>query len=267
MHPIEQLRLVARAGREQPTLLAREAASALGAFAGEPAALVTACRRLVDRQSTCGPVWWVASRVLNASDPATEAWRAGNDLGRDRTASMLAAALPDDTTVVVLGWPDQVSEALVRRGDVKVLAVDAMDEGATLAGWLRRADSDAEVVAESGLAGAVAESGLVLIEASAMGPTGVLAVGGSAAAAAVGKGLGVPVWVVVGEGRLLPADLWDGLVDRLAGRGPAWDQDTEIVPIEWVDAVVGPTGAVSVEDAVTRPTCPSAPELVRFRPH
>jgi hypothetical protein len=267
VHPIEQLRLVARAGREQPTLLAREAASALGAFAGEPAALVTACRRLVDRQSTCGPVWWVASRVLNASDPATEAWRAGNDLGRDRTASMLAAALPDEVTVVVLGWPDQVSDALVRRGDVKALVVDALDEGAALAGWLRRADSDAEVVAESGLAGAVAESGMVLIEASAMGPTGVLAASGSAAAAAVGKGLGVPVWVVAGEGRMLPPDLWDALADGLAGRGPAWDQPEEVVPVEWIDTVVGPTGALSVEDALARPTCPAAPELVRFRPH
>lgn len=267
MHPIEHLRLVARAGREDPTALAREAASALGAFAGEPAALVTACRRLVDRQSTCGPVWWVASRVLNAADPATEAWRAGNDLGRDRTASLLAAALPDDATVVVLGWPGLVSEALARRGDVKVLAVDAMDEGTALAGWLRRADSDAEVVSESGLGGAVAAGGVVLIEASAMGPTGALAVSGSAAAAALGKGLGVPVWVVAGEGRLLPADLWDGVVERLSGRGPAWDQDEEIVPVEWIDAVVGPTGSLSVEEALARPTCPPAPELGRFRPH
>ncbi len=267
MHPIEQLRFVARAGRERPTLLAREAASALGAFAGEPAALVTACRRLVDRQPTCGPLWWVSSRVLNAADPSTEAWRAGNDLGRDRTASVLAAALPDDATVVVLGWPDQIADALVRRGDVKVLAVDARDEGAALAGWLRRADADAEVVAEAGLAGAVSESAAVLIEASAMGPTGVVAVSGSAAAAAVGKGFEVPVWAVAGEGRVLPADLWAGLVDRLAGRGPAWDQDDEVVPAEWIDAVVGPAGTQAFAEAVARPTCPPAPELVRFRPH
>lgn len=266
MHPIEHLRLVARAGREDPTLLAREAASALGAFAGEPAALVTACRRLVDRQSTCGPVWWVASRVLNSADPATEAWRAGNDLGRDRTASMLAAALPDDATVVVLGWPGQVGEALARRGDVKALIVDACDEGTAFAGWLRRADSDAEVVRESGVGGAVAEASLVLVEASAMGPTGALAASGSAAAAAVGKGLGVPVWVVAGEGRMLPSDLWDGIVERLAGRGPAWDQDEEIVPVEWIDTVIGPTGSLPVTEALARPTCPSAPELVRFRP-
>jgi len=267
VHPIEQLRFVARAGRERPTLLAREAASALGAFAGEPAALVTACRRLVDRQPACGPLWWVASRVLNAADPATEAWRAGNDLGRDHTPSMLAAALPDDATVVVLGWPDQIGDALVRRGDVKVLAVDTLDEGNALAGWLRRADGDAEVVAEAGLAGAISESALVLIEASAMGPTGVLAVSGSAAAAAVGKGFEVPVWVVAGEGRVLPADLWGGLVDRLAGRGPAWDQDEEVVPVEWVDAVVGPTGTLPVPEALARLTCPPAPELVRFRPY
>src|SRR5919202_4709289 len=102
MHPMERLRLVARAGREEATLLGRESASALAAFADDPAALVTACRRLVDRQPTCGPVWWVAARVLSAPDPGRGAWRAGDELCRDATPSALAAALPQDATAVVL---------------------------------------------------------------------------------------------------------------------------------------------------------------------
>lgn len=266
MHPIERLRMVARAEREAPALLAREAAAALGSFAGEPAALVTACRRLVDRQPTCGPVWWVASRVLAASDPAEEAWRAGNDIARDRTAARLAAALPEDTTVVVLGWPEQTSEALVRRGDARVLVVDAMDEGASLAGWLRRADSDAEVVPESGVAAAVADSGLVLVEATAMGPTGLVAVSGSAAAAAVARAIGVPVWATAGEGRWLPQQLWSAVVDRITARGPIWDQPEEIVPLEWIDVVAGPSGVGPVAEVLDRATCPPAPELVRMLP-
>jgi hypothetical protein len=266
MHPIERLRMVARAGREEPTLLARETASALAAFAREPAALVTACRRLVDRQPTCGPVWWVAARVLCSADPGGEAWRVGDELARDATSRALAAALPDGATVVALGWPEQVAEALVRRGDVRALIVDALDEGAPLAGWLRRAGSDAEIVPESGTASAVAECELVLIEAAAVGPTSLLAASGSAGASAVARQLGVPVWAVAGVGRILPSGLWDAVVDRLAARGPAWDQDEEVLSLDWIDAVVGSDGPESVADALARPTCPPATELTRPTP-
>ena len=75
MHPIERLRLVARAGAEgRSALLAREAATALAMFSDDPAGLVTACRRLVDRHPTSGPMWWLAARVLVSSDPGGEAW-------------------------------------------------------------------------------------------------------------------------------------------------------------------------------------------------
>jgi hypothetical protein len=267
MHPIERLRMVARAGRQEPTLLAREAASALATFATEPAALVTACRRLVDRQPTCGPVWWVAARVLAAADPAREAWQAGNDLARDGTASVLGDALPDDATVVALGWPEQIAEGLLRRGDVEALVVDCLDEGGDLAAWLRRSGSDAEIVPESGTAAAVAASGLVLLEAVALGPTGFVATAGSAAAAAVARQLGIPVWVVAAEGRVLPESLWTALAARLTSRARAWDQVEEVVPLSWVDAVVGPTDVQAPQDAIaSRRTCPSAPELERQSP-
>jgi hypothetical protein len=262
MHPIERLRMVARAGREEATLLGRESASALAAFADEPATLVTACRRLVDRQPTCGPVWWVAARVLSAADPRREAWHAGDDLCRDATSSALAAALPDDATVVVLGWPEKAAEALARRGDVHVLVVDALEEGSALAGWLQRTGCDVELVPESGVAAAVAVSSLALVEATALGPTGCIALSGSAAAAAVGRQAGVPVWAVAGEGRVLPAALWEEVARRMQLGGSPWAEVEEVVPLDWVDAVAGPDGLVSVEDALARPTCPPAPELV-----
>lgn len=262
MHPIERLRMVARAGREAPTLLAQEAATALAAFASEPAALVTACRRLVDRQPTCGPVWWVAARVLASPDPGREARRASHELSDDPTAGALAGALPEEGEVVVLGWPEVVASGLVRRGDVRVLAIDSLDEGEGLARWLLRADGDAEAIPESGLGAAVAGCGLVVLEAAAMGHDGFVAVSGSVAAAAVARGYGIPVWVVAGEGRVLPEPLWDALVARLVRRpGPPWDRDEEIVPIEWVDAAVGPGGLGTVAEILARPTCPPAPEL------
>ncbi|HVL26605.1 MAG TPA: hypothetical protein VM390_00545, partial [Acidimicrobiales bacterium] len=203
MHPIERLRMVARAGREDPTLLGREAASALASFAGDPAGLVTACRRLVGRQPTCGPVWWVAARVISAADPADEAWRAGDELARDPTTAALAYELPEDATAVVLGHPEVVAAALIRRGDVRALVVDALDEGASLVSALRRAGGQGELVPEAGLAAAVATAGVVLVEAVAMGPGGLVAVKGSGAAAAVARLRGVPVWAVAAAGRLL----------------------------------------------------------------
>ena len=135
--------MVARAAGEQPGLVAREAAAALAAFAGDPAALVTACRRLVDRQPTSGPVWWLAARVLCASEPATEAWRSAELLWTDPTPKVLAEALPDDARVTVLGWPDQAAAALGRRGDVEALVVDCQGEGRGLVSQLRREGNDA----------------------------------------------------------------------------------------------------------------------------
>jgi hypothetical protein len=266
MHPIERLRAVARAGREDPTALAREAASALAAFSAEPAALVTACRRLVERQPTCGPVWWLAARVLTAADPTGEAWRAADELGGDVTPTVLAAELPDDAAVVVLGWPDQVGSALARRGDVRALVVDALDEGAALVRWLRRRGSDAELVAESAVAAAVRASDIVLLETVALGPGGFAAVSGSAAAAAVARQCRIPVWAVAGVGRVLPGALWDAVASHLAAQGPSWDADEEVVDLAWVDEVVGPDGRQPAAGAAGRPTCPPAPELASMPP-
>ena len=58
--------MVARAAGEGPALLAQEAAGALAAFGDDPAGLVTACRRLVDRQPTSRPVL-VAERACAGS--------------------------------------------------------------------------------------------------------------------------------------------------------------------------------------------------------
>ncbi len=253
--------MVARDGGEDPTTLGREAASALASLAGDPAGLVTACRRLVERQPTCGPVWWVAARVLASPDPASEAWRSGDELARDRTPAELAAAVPDDAAVVVVGSPGQVAAGLRRRGDVRALVVDHGRGGGPRAGALRRSGADAEAVPPSGLGAAATAGDLVLLEASAMGPSGFVAPAGSAAAAAVGRLRGVPVWVVAGVGRVLPGLLWDEVARRVSLREAPWEYDDEVVPLAWVDAVVGPGGLGSAEAAVAGPTCPPVADL------
>ncbi|MGI9022090.1 MAG: hypothetical protein ACR2HV_02420, partial [Acidimicrobiales bacterium] len=150
MHPIERLRMVARAEGEDPGLVAQEAAAALAACADDPPGLVTGCRRLVDHQADSGPIWWLAARVLGAADPEEEAWKAADRLGRDTTPSALAYHLPADVRVLVVGWPDQAGTALTRRGDCTVMVVDAVATGGGLARTLRRAGTDATVVDHPG---------------------------------------------------------------------------------------------------------------------
>ena len=264
MHPIERLRLVARADAEgRSSLLAREAASALAMFSEDPAGLVTACRRLVDRHPTAGPIWWLAARVLVAADPAGEAWRAAEELDDDPTASVLAALLPDESIVVVLGWPEQASAALISRGDVVARVVDVLGEGAGLARRLRAAGSDSVVIPESGIGAACATADLVLLEASAAGDDGLLTIAGSHATAAVARQAGVPVWAVAALGRVLPPALWRALRSEVEGVEEPWDDVEEVTPASLVDNVVRSDGLAGAAAALAKPDCGMAPELLR----
>ncbi|HEY5155613.1 MAG TPA: hypothetical protein VIJ47_12815 [Acidimicrobiales bacterium] len=263
MHPIERLRYVARASGAPQGALVQETAAALASFGGDPQGLVTACRRIVSRQPTSGPLLWFAARVLTAGDPATEIWVAAGEMQADRTAAELAMALPEDATVTVLGWPDEIGDALVRRGDIEVLAVDTRGEASGLVSRLWQADVEATDVAQQGLGAAVAASDLVLLESSAVGPTAFLAVSGARAAAAVARHGGVPVWLVGGVGRLLPTRMFDGLRSRVERGVEPWDADDEFVPLDLVDRVVGVRGPEPVTDALARIDCPVAPELFR----
>jgi hypothetical protein len=241
----------------------RETAGALAGLGFDPAGLVTACRRIVDRHPTSAPLWWLCARVLTAGDPLGEAWRCADEIAEDPTGTELARALPDDAIVCVLGWPEVVGEALVRRGDASVLVVDTLGEGTGLARRLRRADVDADEVAPSGLGAAAASSQLVILEASAVGPGSAVAVAGSRAAAAVARHAGVPVWLVGGVGRLLPARMWEALERRLDEASEPWDSDDELVPLDLVDALCGPAGPEPVVDGLRRVACPVTPELFR----
>src|SRR5436190_1283827 len=104
---------------------------------------------------------------------------------------------------------------------------------------------------------------LVLLEASAIGPTGFIGVAGSRAAAATARHAGVPVWLVGGIGRLLPRRMWDALVGRLDVLGEPWELDDEHVPLDLVDRIAMPTGILPVDEALKLTDCPIAPELFK----
>jgi hypothetical protein len=265
VHPIERLRHVARASGVDPAALVRETAAALAAVAGDdPVGLVPACRRLVDRHPTTGPMWWLAARVLTAADPEAEAWTAVEDMATDPTAERVARELPDDATVTLVGWPAHAAAAVRRRGDVEALVVDAGGEGASLARRLERSGVDAVDVPDTGLGAAVAVSDLVLVEALAAGPAGAVATAGSHAAAAVARHAEVPVWLVAGVGTVLPVPLWEALIARLEeGEDEPWERVEEVVTADLLDVVIGPSGAGPAASGLARADCPAPPELLR----
>ena len=265
MHPIERLRYVARANGVSPALAVRESASAMRSFARDPHALVTACRRMIDRQPSMAPLWWLGCRLLTAPDPVHEIGAVLDDLAADATVRELEFALPADATVCVVGWPDLVGEALLRRGDLRVLVVDAHREGAGFAARLVQAGVDCDDVPVEAVGQAVLASDLLLLEASAATVDAVLAVTGSYAAAACARQAGVPVWLAAGVGRLLPRNVFAALVERAGLDDAPWHHDDERLPASCIDVVAGPAGPREAAVALRDITCPVAPELLKDR--
>jgi len=265
VHPIERLRYVARADGAGVTNLVEAAARALAGLDDDHAALVTGCRQMVDRHPAIGPLWWLTSRMLCADRPREEAWAVVSALDADDTPRQLAAALPEEAVTLVLGWGELTAPALHRRGDLRVRAVDALGlgESGALVDALLDAGLDAVEVPEPGLGAAAADADVVLIEALAVGPGGIVAVSGSRAAAAVARHAGRQVWVVAGTGRLMPGRLWDALIGRLEVAGDPWDAAEDVVPLDLADILVGPWGPLPPADALGHTDCPIAAELFK----
>ncbi len=266
MHPIERLRYVARASGGDQRMLVRETAGALRGLGFDPAGLVVACRRIVERHPNSGPMWWLCATVLAAPDPYRCAAGLADDLEMDPTPDLLVDAIPDSATICVIGWPDLIGEALLRRGDSTVLVIDTDDDGMGSDAFVRRlqrADVDAEIVPASGLAAAVLASDLVVVEALAASETDVLATTGSRALASVGYCAEVPVWAVVGRGRCLPAALFEAMGQRPTDLREPWEAPAEIVPLALTHWTVGPAGVVATCEASLQPECPMSYELLR----
>ena len=206
-------------------------------------------------------MWSMSARVLTATDPMTAAWDVADDLASDTTAAKVADALPHDAVVAVMGWPDVAAEGLHRRGDIEVRVIDAYGEGGGLARRLLQRDVDVVEVPLTGMGQACASADVVLVEAAAAGPDGVVAASGSLAAAAVAYTASREVWAVVPRGRALPGPMYLALLGRL-GDDDAWEMEEEEVPLGLISHVVGPDGRHEV-DAGMRADCEVAHELLR----
>jgi translation initiation factor 2B subunit (eIF-2B alpha/beta/delta family) len=270
VHPIEHLRYVARAQGADPASLVEETAHALGSMRFDPAGLVVACRRVVERHPFTGPLWWLCSTVTTSAEPFEAVWELADEIRRDPTARELAANLPDDATIVTIGDPQLVGEGLVRRGDVRVLAFDADHTASSFLRRLERHDVDIEPV-DAGVAGAVIRhADVVLVEALAVDQERAIVPIGSSTVAAIAFASATPVWLVAGLGRRLPATYLDAMVariDRLVdGGSDPWELEVEVLPLSLVTDVVGPVGRVPMGPPAIVAECGVAYELLRQSP-
>lgn len=264
---MERLRHLARADGADPLALVRETASALRGLGDDPAGLVVACRRIVERHPTSGPLWWLCSHVVTAAEPYKVARRLADDLEADATLEALSGGLPADARICTIGWPDITGEVVCRRGDVAVLAIDTTDDADAFVRRLGRAGVQSELISPAAVTAAVLVADIVVIEALAASGDELLAPLGSRAAASVAYCAGVPMIAVVGRGRRLPVRTYDTMIERITDAEAPWLAAAEIVPLGLCSLVAGPVGLQAAEQASFAAECPMAPELLTLSPN
>ena len=239
MHPIERLRYVARAGTVPVGPLVRESAAALSSFADDPKGLLTSCRRLLDRRSDCGPLVWLAARMLTAMDPRAEATRVVSELDADTTGRVLERGLDTlaaGSGVLAAGELGAFVTALQDRPDLRWMEPD---DGREQAGT----------------------ADLVLIATDCAGPSHALVVAEAAAAAEAARDCGTPVWLVAGAGRILPGPMWDLLSVHHRSDDPSMRGLAVLDLHRFVTRVATPSGLRTPAEAVRASDCPVVPEL------
>ena len=269
VHPIEHLRYVARAQGADPASLVEETAHALGSLHFDPSGLVVACRRIVERHPFTGALWWLCANVSTSAEPFEAVWELADQIRNDPTGAELGAVLPDDALVATIGDPDVIGDGLIRRGDIRVLALDAGHTATSFVRRLERYDVDVDPV-DAGVAGVVARhADVVLVEAMAVDPERAVVPVGSSTIAAAARSWGTEVWLVAGVGRRLPAGFVDAMVAKVEALGEdidPWDVDVEVLPTSMFTHVVGPHGKVPMGPPAIVAECPMAHELLRHSP-
>jgi len=263
MHPIEHLRYVARATGADPASLVGETAIALRGLQNEPAGLVLACRRIIERHPTVGPLWWLCAKLLSSPEPFELADELAAEISGDASAAHLARALPNEATLCVVGWSPVAMQAAMQRGDCRVLVIDSHGDGQAAINALERADVSVEYVALEGAAGAVAMSDVVIIEALACGQTQVLCAGGAHGVASIAYCASRPAWLVAGVGTRLPEPLWSAMKERVVEGRELFEVATDVVAAEMFAKVIGSLGVTDATPDALAAECAPTPELLR----
>lgn len=232
MHPLEQLRYLARTWGPGDDFPVQEAAGVLAELAQiSPGALLQACRRLVEYFPGSATAWWLSARALSAPEPVEGIWDAAADLEEDPTFDVLARELPADRPVALVQPPRALSSAASHR---QALQLQKKPRGAGAVVVVARAAGDGKVL----LAPRALEA-LRLARARA------------------------DIWVAVPRGSLLPPPLWEQLRTRTSG---AADIAKDVIGPEDVTVAVGERGVGPLLKVLRGPTCPAVAELLGWGP-
>ncbi len=241
VHPLERLRYVARnpVGRVQP--LIEESASALASLAHDRRSLLSACRRLLERRGYCGPLVWMAARMVAAVDCHDEVIDIVNAMDCDTAAWKLndgLVALSDDFTAL----------KVVAVGDVA--GVDVIMY--ITPDWACTGPEDP---------GRAAEVDVVLVASDCAGPREALVPVGALPVVETAQQAGTPVWLVTEAGRMLPGAMWD-LLSKQFVTDDLMELGLAVLDVErFVDRVVTPSGMYTPAEAGRASDCPVVPEL------
>ncbi len=265
MHPIERLRWIARADGEPAATVASEAAWTLGELgSSEPAAVLTASRRLVQRHPACGPLWWVCAHLVGSDDPLETAHRISGELYSDTVPDRVADALRVDFTssdVLCATSPTDVfREALSRRGTYVVRLIGTYR---TLRHELRGlgvAVEDATGFEVEEAHEALDRASALLVEPCFAGGPGLYVEPGVASVVEQAVRSKVPVWALLGTGRVLTSQLAEAAAHLCA-------DDLELVSPEMIRQAVDATGTTDLRTALARSTCPPGADLVHRLEH
>jgi hypothetical protein len=109
VHPLEQLRYLARGWESGEEFPAQDAAAVLAELAADnPVSLLQACRRLIEYFPSAGP------------EPVEGIWVAADELAHDPTSRIVSESLPSGGAVAVPEPSSVVMAALRRRRDVQL---------------------------------------------------------------------------------------------------------------------------------------------------
>ncbi|MGH9304415.1 MAG: hypothetical protein ACRDZ5_08390 [Acidimicrobiales bacterium] len=265
MHPIERLRYIARSEGDAGKMLAIEAAWTLSELASiEPSALLTACRRLLDRRPECGQLWWIGAHLLLAADPFAASRRLVAELCSDPAPSVLAASLRRRLRpgVSLASAPplELLRDALELRRGASVRVVAEQRELRPAIGLLSQGADEVAGFGPGAADDALRGAGVVVVEALAAGPFLVLVSPAAAALAHEAFQKDIACWLVLGAGAVIAEPLIAAAAAAATRAGTA-----EVLSPDEFRLGIDCVGEGDPGEVLARASCPAGLELLGRR--
>ena len=262
MHPIERLRWIARSEGEEDSAVAAEAAWSLAELAvEEPAAVLTAGRRLVLRQPSCGPLWWACANIIEAlggQDILEVAHRVALELAGEGVSARLAAALRREVAsgeALAVTPPVGTTGRALEAGRYAVRLLAPYRELRYEMAHFGSADVTGFELEES--QEALEGCRLLLVEPRFASSERLFVSAAAARAVRAAHRVEVVCWAVLGPGRLLSEPLAVAAGQLVRG-------ESEELAASSFAAAVDSEGLAPPTEALGRSSCPAAAELAHL---